>query len=699
MPKAISTLNHVTEDTKHQLLKQIKKVEIVSFDIFDTLIFRPFAVPSHLFWLMDRKVADILNDHGMKFHKIRVEAENEARAIARKERNEEDVTLDQIYEHLQHKLQATKSQLNTIKKLELDTENKLIQPNPIMREVLKEIKAQGKTIIFVSDMYMTTPQIKKILSNHGFAEPDFIFMSSETKKMKLTGEMFSHILQEMDCKPKDILHIGDNDHSDIKMAKAKGLRTFHTPKPMESFLDSHRNNLMWGVYPFQVHPVTLSIIIGSIANRAYGRKEAQDQSKASYIGDWQHFGYYVVGILYFAYIQWVIETAQRQHIDTVYFLARDGYIMKQVYDIMAPHYKNAPKSIYTLSSRRAFHMARIRKMDARALEFLLSDSKCITVKKLLNRIGLDPKNYKAELKQCKLAPNKTIRIKTESWDDIPAASDPVRNFFRLIQKDIIKQAKTEREALLAYFDSIKLGSHKQKQAIVDIGWHGNLQNSLIDILEPEGKNADIVGMYFGLREKARVIEENGYKLEAFLFKFDEPYHHQISVFNCVEIFELFFSAPGGSLINMQKKNGKIIQKFDESDCDAGRLAVIEQIHKGALELITDLASVYQDFPHLKISTETAIHPLRTIIDAPTRDEIKMFEQIWHVMDFGNKGVIVKQPDLWKLLVNPKAFAEEYRNVFWKKGYNILIPRWAHYYLRFLGKVKKLLHKTGLLPAR
>ncbi len=69
-------------DNLEKLKKEIisDNTQIVSFDIFDTLILRPFWNPIDLFSFMDEYFKDITKmKTGMDFSKLRVEAEKVAR--------------------------------------------------------------------------------------------------------------------------------------------------------------------------------------------------------------------------------------------------------------------------------------------------------------------------------------------------------------------------------------------------------------------------------------------------------------------------------------------------------------------------------------------------------------------------------------------------------------------------------------------
>ena len=73
------------------LAKGMMPYDVISFDVFDTLVLRPFSRPSDLFILVGERL-DI-----MDFCEIRIHAEQEARRISELERGNKEVTLLDIY--------------------------------------------------------------------------------------------------------------------------------------------------------------------------------------------------------------------------------------------------------------------------------------------------------------------------------------------------------------------------------------------------------------------------------------------------------------------------------------------------------------------------------------------------------------------------------------------------------------------------
>ena len=75
-------------------------IKVVSFDMFDTLIARPFLVPLDMFSLLNRYFIDLFNPiAAIDFSRIRIKSEAELRNINYKN-NISEVTLDEIYQYI-----------------------------------------------------------------------------------------------------------------------------------------------------------------------------------------------------------------------------------------------------------------------------------------------------------------------------------------------------------------------------------------------------------------------------------------------------------------------------------------------------------------------------------------------------------------------------------------------------------------------
>jgi len=110
--------------------KSIDKAQVVSFDIFDTLLLRPYIKPTDVFVHMERA----LERPG--FATERVDAERRTRI---RHRELEDITLDMIYDEID-------DEYRDMKQRELDWEEMVLRANPEMKAVYDYAKARGAKV-------------------------------------------------------------------------------------------------------------------------------------------------------------------------------------------------------------------------------------------------------------------------------------------------------------------------------------------------------------------------------------------------------------------------------------------------------------------------------------------------------------------------------------------------------------------------
>lgn len=161
-----------------EFTEKIKKYDIISFDIFDTLIFRPMALPTDVFYMIGERL------HLLDFKNVRVWSEWDARMKCKQRNGHMEVTLQDIWENL-----AEDTGLDAMEgmRLECEVEEKLCYANPYMLQVWKRLQELEKRMIIVSDMYLPRACIEKILQNAGYMGAERIYISSEYGENKAGG--------------------------------------------------------------------------------------------------------------------------------------------------------------------------------------------------------------------------------------------------------------------------------------------------------------------------------------------------------------------------------------------------------------------------------------------------------------------------------------------------------------------------------
>lgn len=269
----------------------------VAFDVFDTLIKRDVAKPEDVFALL-----------GVDFARARLQAEKQAREEASGE-----VTLSQIY--------AQPCLKGYDPARECTMELGLVLPNPPVQEAIRILQAQGKHLYYISDMYLPNEQIAAMLTRCGYGEFDGGFVSSSYGVQKRSGALFRRFLHETGLDARDVLFIGDSWRADVAGAAFAGLAAWHLPT----------ENVPEGALP-------ISAWESFVRNHCLFLKDPGEK-----------LGFSVLGILAVSFCRWIHEERQKHPQGRLYFLARDMYLMRQIYADLYPE----EKTYYLEVSRRS----------------------------------------------------------------------------------------------------------------------------------------------------------------------------------------------------------------------------------------------------------------------------------------------------------------------------------------------------------
>lgn len=291
--------------------------DVVSFDIYDTLITRPFVKPTDLFTYMEEHL-------GMKgFRDARIKAESESRRLS----DREDITIDDIYDIIP-------SEYRGLKKTEIQYERELVVPMRPAVDLLKEMKADGRQIVLVSDMYLPETVIEDCLKRCGIPY-DRLFVSSTYGKTKHIGSLFDIVLEETGVKPDRIVHIGDNRHADVKMPKTRGIASIHVRKPIEVYLSED---------PRKSRYLSRRGSCGSSMIAALDMIHLMDGSDG--LSEWYEAGFRFGGPLAYAYSLFIGSNLRGGSLPM--FVSRDGYNLMKVTEILFPKMR---KGVYVHAQR------------------------------------------------------------------------------------------------------------------------------------------------------------------------------------------------------------------------------------------------------------------------------------------------------------------------------------------------------------
>ena len=204
------------------LMEEIEKHDIISFDIFDTLVMRNVYYNKDVFRLMALQLDPVW---GIDFFSVRTEAEQ---VLSR----ETYPYIEEIYDYISQKYPCLQGKEAELIALEIQMETDLILPRQDVVEMFYLAQKLQKKVYIVSDMYMHHDTLAAILEKKGITGYEKLLVSSEYNSSK-PQHLFEHYLKEI---PEGTcLHIGDSWVCDILPSGKLGIDSFRLKMSTEIY--------------------------------------------------------------------------------------------------------------------------------------------------------------------------------------------------------------------------------------------------------------------------------------------------------------------------------------------------------------------------------------------------------------------------------------------------------------------------------
>lgn len=258
------------------------------------------------------------------------------------------------------------------------------------------------------------------------------------------------------------------------------------------------------------------------------------------------------GPLLFSYVWWVLHQAVHMRINRLYFLARDGCLLREIAEQFCRKYYLPIECRYLYCSRTALRMPCYHLIGEEAYDLLLSGGYQVSLCGILNRAGLGDGERKDVYQECGLA----------DWDE----NALLQKKELVVIRDLLKSSQSYRQAVErrsreAY--PAAMGYLRQEGlfeegpvAIVDSGWTGSMQRSLRQLLQSGGYTGQIIGFYFGMYAAPQSPEDGTYL--TWFFSGKTGLFRKIPFNN--NLFECLLSAPHGMTSGYKLQNEVYVPK-------------------------------------------------------------------------------------------------------------------------------------------
>lgn len=637
----ITKIKTAWNDNLEKLKKEIinSKTRIVSFDIFDTLIMRPFWNPIDLFVFLNQYFREITKiETGMDFSKIRVEAEKETR---RKNKAKQEITLDEIYEEIQNQTKLEDEIIEKMKQKEQELEIKFCTKRKVAKEIYELAKYLGKTVIATSDMYLPIESIKKMLDKNDY-KMDNIYLSAQIGVTKFCGDLYQYVIKDLSIKPEEMVHIGDNYHSDYEKAIENGINGQFLPKAVDVFCNKNITNALgslfnqnipiWENNKNGINFLGIRCMLALVANSYFDNPYRTFHNETDFNADPNLIGYYALGMHLFGIADWLLKDTIQKDYEKIVFFARDGYWMMKAYQILKKSYDKAPEEEYLYISRRALVPATLNNpFDFYKLSELIDIYKYTpkTILKYMKNIIYHLEDLEEECKKNGIDANQKFETKSE-----------FNRYMNLIINKFYDKKKHEEmlEKLKSYFSHIFSG----KACAFDIGYSAKPEMYLSKLC---GKPIDAYFVNISNEEALEHAKIGGMQLHTY-------FDYRPAITGVVR--EILISTSDPSCIGYELgEDNQVIPVFeDEKEKEQERL-ILDAMQNKAIQFITDITNAFgEDIQKLYYQRYYISLPHEMYINSPKKLDQEIFYGI-DLEDAVGLGEKITAIDEWNREIEEK----------------------------------------------
>ena len=619
------------------------------------------AKPTQVFFLVEeyakKNSIEIPND----FANLRIRAEQNAVS------KNAYANIFEIYNEI--KGFRTEEERQRILQLEFLAELEVCVPNRAMLELFNHYREKGVPIILITDMYWTREYIAQLLESVGVTGYEKLYISCECKANKHDGRLFTYVLMDLQVKPINVTHYGDNRRSDILNTRLKGINSkrVYYDLPTKRVIYSDGNSLSCNnTIAYEIQQKIISCKLDVTKSRAY------------------QLGYILLGPLLDGFSMWLKQQVEADEIENLLFLARDGKIMQRAFEAANSNCSHR----YIYASRRALIVPNIWKCcDLKDVISLFFTSKNDTYGSLLWKMGLSEKEYESILNKYGIKRNEKINIKELFNTRFPVIYEELKN-------TIFNNSKNQNELLSRYLNSVNFDKNT---AIVDVGWYGNMQRALQRTLKDLGKEKDINGYYVGVVPDSKTVLSSEIKVKGYLFEPGSENLFKIEK-SMNGLMEWFFTAEHGSTLGYcENKNGEICPILDICEFDSeymkleDELFIHNEFQAGALDYVK-MMSKYSFLNCIEKKPEIVFRNLQNFGTEPLMKDLELFGNIRIIRETGSQ-YFAKPKGIIYYLIHPHTLINDMSSCGWRIGFMKRLFRLPIPYSKAYFFVRKLAKKV------
>lgn len=612
--------------------------KIISFDIWDTIIKRkchPEEIKLHTAKYIMLKYENKLNQKYKDIYeilKLRDEIETNICQKNEKAGYDAECRIIDVFKKLQQEIFSEEigDISEELLRAEIEQEKRVIYINPEILPIFE--KHKDLKMYCISDFYMSAENLKELLDHLKIpVKIEKIYSSADYLLNKRTGNLFRKAEEELKIKPENHIHVGDNQYSDIEMAKSLGIETIKTTKTDFEFVPE--KNRKFGI------------------DLSCAKKETNSKENRLF-----NSGVDLAPLLYFFGYS-IVEYAIKNKIEKVYYQTREGETFIKIHELIKrnnPFGVKVPECDTMEVSRMATFSASLKEFSTTELLRLWSQYRVQSMKALFKTLAIDITPYKEFMGKYDINIEENI---VEPWFDLR-----VQNLCadKVFTDKIQIELNRKREELLTYFKEKKGIENDDKPLfVVDIGWRGTIHDNLCHIYP----NKMIGGYYLTLYDYYNLQPKNSYKISYL----DDKNIRNNEIASIITLLEWIYNPGTGSVI--EYKQGEAIRKAKTEETEIVK-KYIKPLQDGMFAGAEVINEYMKYHPYEAVETKNYVYDLiRKIKTKPSKELIEAYYSMVFNDTFGTAEYVEKDDKLSKLdRMNIIKCRNILRNEPWKEAF-------------------------------
>ena len=602
---------------------------VLSLDCFDTLLWRKVPEPINAFFVLGSQLRseELLapDIDGSAFALLRQRTEVRARKVREESGRGLEVTLRDICSLIPPAV--LRIGLDELMQREVEVERSLLVPDLDVVELARLAVEKGMRVVCVSDTYFSETHLRSFLAAPPTGTLDIarVFASSSYGIGK-GGGLWRHVIEELEAKPKEIIHLGDNREADVTAAGRNGIHGVYFERRPEGLArmihreDAHAES--------PLSPYHGDYGLTALRSKVLHRLEAESQPAE--LKPFWSFGAASLGPPLTGFADWVQERTAEAGASKAFCMMREGKLLAKLVNAAAPSVSSPVEAEPIWLSRQVCARASIAEGTAEELYSLFERRKMPSVAEFCATLGIDPSEVPgfehmpgARLQQPGLPERLTEQI----------VLDPE------LRSRVVSQSRELRGRIVRYLEKV-CPPGEDRLVLVDLGWGATIQTLADGLLRQAGSDLRTTGLYLITTDRAAERMIDGADVHGYLASAGQPAGPVDAFMRSPELLEQICMPDHGTQIGLDANLDPILESAESLPVQS---AEREAVQKG-------LAAFQREWIRYRTTTPHALVPLheygqdrlRSILvramTAPTVDEAALFAGWLHDENFGSAGL-------------------------------------------------------------